>query len=442
MASVPEFQGEKEREMRNRYFALPFLILGTLILACGGQNEQISPEPAAQEETAHQPITLQLMGLIENNPEIGELLQASIAKAMEINPDPVTNPVQSLEDYYAFIDRTSQCLPQDMLECSPELTVREQMLQGICYFYFLVGQPLPELEGMGLFSNTLQYHEPFASWLRDFAVVQGQFMDTEDSWNDEICQAINNDTDFGLQEDWYEDSSNWNTFNRFFCRYLASPDVRPVASPEDASVVVSPADCVPQGAWDISESSEIEVEGGLEVKFLTYYSIHDLLKADSEYRDVFANGVLTHSFLNVNDYHRYHFAVSGEILEKEILTRDVALEVTWDSAQGIYDPVDSTGWQFSQTLGYVIVDTGEYGLVALIPMGMAMVSSVNFEDNVAVGNSLGKGDMLGNFLFGGSDFIILFQEEAGFQITAPMADDSVYNHILMGEQMGLMTGPE
>jgi len=249
--------------------------------------------------------------------------------------------------------------------------MREQMLQGICYFYFLVSQPLDDLEGMGHFSNSLQYYEPFASWLRDFAVVQGQYMDTEDSWNQETYDEIFADTDFGLQEDWYEDS--------------------PTGTPST---------------------------------------------------DSFANGVLTHAFLNVNDYHRYHFAVGGKILEKEILTRDVALEVSWDETQGIYIPLDSTGWQFSQTLGYVIVDTDEYGLVALIPMGMAMVSSVNFEDNASVGNTLEKGEMLGNFLFGGSDFIMLFQEDANFQITAPMQSYTTYNHILVGEEFGILNSVE
>lgn len=424
--------------------AISMALFAGCFMACGSQEEEPAVENAAtvEEESSHQPITLQLIALIDNNPEIGEMLDSSIEKAKEVNPDPLTNPVQDLEDYYAYIDRVSRSLPQNMIECSPELSMRERMLQGICYHYFLVSQPLVELEDMGLFSNSLQYYEPFASWMRDFAVVQGQYMDTEDSWNQEIFEDIFADSDFGLQEDWYEDPSNWNTFNRFFCRYLASPDVRPIFSPDDGAVVVSPADCVPQGVWPISSDSEIEVEGGLTVKFLTYYTIHDLLKSDSEYRDSFANGVLTHAFLNVNDYHRYHFAVGGEILEKEILTRDVALEVSWDAEQGIYIPLDSTGWQFSQTLGYVIVDTGDYGLVALIPMGMAMVSSVNFEDAVAPGNTLEKGDMLGNFLFGGSDFIMLFQEEADFRITAPMENDSVYNHILVGEEFGILSVEE
>ena len=51
-----------------------------------------------------------------------------------------------------------------------------------------------------------------------------------------------------------------------------------------------------------------------------------------------------------------------------------------------------------------------------------------------------KGDPLGNFYFGGSDFIMLFQKDAEFSITAPMADSETYDHILVGEEYGVMKG--
>jgi len=40
------------------------------------------------------------------------------------------------------------------------------------------------------------------------------------------------------------------------------------------------------------------------------------------------------------------------------------------------------------------------------------LSSVNFEDTVKSGNTVKKGDMLGYFLFGGSDYVMLFQSKA------------------------------
>jgi len=386
----------------------------------------------AMGEDNHKAITQDLINLIESNPDIGTMLEESIAKAKQINPDPQTNPVQNLSDYYNFIDSESELIPQDVLNDPANLT-RDQILQNICYFYFLVDQTLPELENKGLFNNTIQYYEPFSTWLRRFADTWGMFLDTEESWNNETYQQFYDDPIYGLQGPWYESSSNWSTFNRFFSRYLASPDQRPINSSNNTSVVVSPADSVPQGTWAISNNSTID--GGLQVKLVRYYSIEDLLGNDSEYKDAFANGVLTHTFLNVNDYHRYHFAVGGKIVDKRSITQNVALEVAWNSTENKYDPIDSTGWQFSQTRGYVIVDTEKYGLVALIPMGMAQVSSVNFENDVVVGSTHEKGKMLGNFLFGGSDFVMLFQKQAGFELTATQGV-----HILMGEKYGVMKG--
>ena len=399
---------------------------------------------AFSEDDRHKQITRELMDLMAANPEIKDMLETSILKAKKINPDPKTNPVQSLSEYYDFIDRASEVLPQDVLKM-PSESVRNQMLQGLSYFYFLVDQPLDELQGEGLYKNALQYYPPFSSWLRKYADTWGMYLDTEASWNQEVYRQIYNDPAFGLQKGWYESPSNWKTFNEFFSRHLKSPAERPIASPNDPHVVVFPADSVPQGVWPIDGDSNIKVEGGLKVKLATYYSIKELLGENSQYKDAFANGVLTHSFLNVNDYHRYHFGVGGKVKEKNRISQNVALEVFWDPKRGEYYPIDSTGWQFTQTRGYVIVDTGKYGLVALIPMGMAQVSSVNFEDNVKVGTTHKKGAELGYFLFGGSDFVMLFQKKAGFEITAPAKEmvspgRKFYKHGLMGEKYGIMEG--
>ncbi|MCF6176671.1 MAG: phosphatidylserine decarboxylase [Victivallaceae bacterium] len=422
---------------------LAILILAGLILPTGA---------VFAKDNNHKPITQKLIKLVEQNPEIGNMLKTSLAKAKKINPDPKTNPAQSLSDYYDFIDRASELIPQDVLE-NPSNLAHDQILQSICYFYFLVDQPLTELKDKGLYKNAIQYYKPFSSWVRNYAKIWGAFLDTEKSWNKKNYQEFYNDPRFGLKKGWYEPSSNWNTFNRFFSRYLKSPNMRPIASPSDSAVVVSPADSVPQGMWAIDKNSNIQVHGGLKVKLTTYYSIKDLLGEDSKHKDDFANGVLTHTFLNVNDYHRYHFAVGGTIKEKKSIVQNVALEVEWSPKHGRYVPIDSTGWQFSQTRGYVIVDTEKYGLVALIPMGMAQVSSVNFEDNVKVGTTHKKGDMLGTFLFGGSDFVILFQKSAGFKITVPTKHKVItrpdsnhghkmtnYKHVLMGEEYGVMHG--
>jgi phosphatidylserine decarboxylase len=386
------------------------------------------------KEGTHKPITQELINLVEENPKIRNMLEKSIAEAKKVNPDPKTNPIQNLSDYYDFIDRTAELLPQKILN-NPSNLLPDQMQQGYCYFYFLIGQPLSELKYMGEVRNSLQYYKPFSKWLYKFINDYGAFLDTKQSWNEKIYQELYKDPTFRLQNGWYESPANWKTFNQFFARYLKSPEMRPIASPDDPSVVVSPADSVPQGVWAIDKTSNIQLEGGLKVKGETYYSIKGLLGKDSKYKEAFANGVLTHTYLNVNDYHRYHFAVGRIVKEKKIIKMNVARQVRWDPKQGKYFVVHSLDWEFSQTHGYVIVDTGEYGVVALIPVGMGLVSSVNFEKNVKVGSSHKKGDMLGYFLFGGSDIIMLFQGKAGFKMTAPVG-----KHLLVGEKYGVMKG--
>jgi len=388
----------------------------------------------------HKPITDELIGLTKSHPEIKIMLNESLEKAKSINPNIVTNPAQNWELYLDYIDNASELIPQQVLDV-PAILIRDKILQSICYFYFLIDQPLTELEDKGYYNNTIQYYPPFSEWLVKFADEWGTFLDTEASWSSKSYKQFYNDPHFGLQAGWYESPSNWKTFNQFFSKQLRTPCERPIGCEDDPSVVVSPADSEPQGVWSIDDKSNINFGEGVTVKLARYFNVNDLLAEDSKYKDVFANGVLTHTFLNVFDYHRYHFAVGGTVKEKKIIQKNVALEVSWSEEKGKYIPIDSQGWQFTQTRGYVIMDTDKYGLVALIPMGMAQVSSVNFEDNVQVGSVHEKGDMLGNFLFGGSDFIMLFQKKAGFEITAQQQEDrETYRHILMGVKYGVMRG--
>ncbi|MDX1314213.1 MAG: phosphatidylserine decarboxylase [Eudoraea sp.] len=424
--------------MRSRSISyLTGLFLGLALLlsvACGDSKNQTEYNPATQE----------LIALVESDPELKSLLVSSLEKAKQINPDRNTNPAQNLEEYYAFVSWAETAMPWALLQKEEYPEIFDNIFQSLCAFYFLVDQPLPELEGKGLVNNSLQYAEPFASWLVEFSKSWGQFLDSEASWNEEYYQMALNDPNFGLQHGWYEDPSNWSTFNDFFSRYLRSPDMRPIASPGVDSVVVAFADSEPQGVWAIDSLSQLIVEDGVPVKSATIRSISKLIGEDSEYKDAFANGTFTHSFLNVNDYHRYHFPVGGTIKEARIIQgiNPPGGELKWDAENNRYafNPAAKTGWQSIETRGCVIVETEDYGLVALLPIGMGAVSSVNFEDTVVPGAKVEKGDMLGHFAFGGSDFIVIFQEGVTFTLDAPMNEgNESYKHQLMGERLGYLS---
>ncbi len=52
-----------------------------------------------------------------------------------------------------------------------------------------------------------------------------------------------------------------------------------------------------------------------------------------------------------------------------------------------------------------------------------------------------KLDMLGNLLFGGSDFVMIFQEKAGSKIMMQKeSGEDAYRHIFMGVKYGVMNG--
>lgn len=416
--------------IRNLLLFLSF----SLIMSSCGVPEKVEYGEATQE----------LITLLDNDPALKSMLESSIAKAKAINPDRNTNPVQTLEEYYEFITWAETTMPWALLEKETYPEIFDNIFQGFCVFYFLIDQPLPELEGKGLVNNSLQYYGPFAQWLTTFSKTWGNYLDTEASWNEAHYQLALNDPNFGLQHGWYEDPSNWKTFNQFFARYLKSPEMRPIASADADSVVVAFADSQPQGIWAIDGNSNLVEKEGVPVKSATLKSVAALIGEGSAYKDAFANGTLTHSFLNVNDYHRYHFPLSGTVKELRIIQgiNPTGGQLWWDGENKRYafNPTAKTGWQSVETRGCLILETADYGLVALLPIGMGVVGSVNFEDNLTPGTTVAKGDMLGHFAFGGSDFVMIFQEHVQFQLQAPMeADGQTYKHMLMGEQLGTVT---
>lgn len=408
------------------------VLITTLIISC-------SPAHSPQEKQ-HGPATQALTKMLADNPEVKTLLIASIEQAAKINPDRNTNPVHNLDEYIDFVSYCETAMPWALIKKDHYSDIFDNTYQSLTCFYFIINQPLKALEGKGYYHNSLQYAPPFAHWLITFSKAWGKYLDAEDSWNSDYLRMAQQDQAFGLQNGWYEDPSNWHSFNDFFARYLQSPDKRPIAAPNDDAVVASFADSQPKGTWSIDSTSTIVNKNGVPVKSATIYSVAALLGDDSDYKNAFAGGTFTHSFLNVNDYHRYHFPMAGTVKEVRIIQgiNPTGGQLWWDKDNQRYAfSAEAIGWQSVETRGCVILETKKYGLVALMPIGMVVVGSVNFEDNVQPGAKVQKGDMLGNFAFGGSDFIMLFQQKVKFVIDAPKEEDgNGYKHMLMGERLG------
>lgn len=394
-------------------------------------------EAALQPELKHSDARLSMEAYLEADPELMALMEKSIAKAQEINPDPETNPVRNVEELYELIDWLTVCMPWNVLTDGMYPTLYQSIDQSIDYIWFLMDQPLEELKGKGYYYPTLQYHEPIATWFREYSDEWGAFLSTEDSWNDIYYQRVKSDPSMNMQYGWYADTNVWHSFNEWFSRHLVDPSVRPIAD----TTVVAPADSTPQGIWDVDENGDLVEKKGVTIKSAKITSVSQLLGSESAYTDAFRGGTLTHTFLDVNDYHRYHFPVSGTIVElRKIPGENAAGGITmWDPDRSRYVLDDTApGWQMIETRDCVIIDTEDYGLVAVLPIGMSQICSCNWEEGLAVGSKVEKGDPMGYFLFGGSDIVMVFQACIDVEYLCEANGDG-YAHVLMGEPYANLT---
>ena len=405
----------------------------------------IAPPTAQAGSSKEGPAVQALRHLVATDSELKRLLVESIEQARKVNPDLVTNPVQTLGQYFDFIAFTERAQPGRMVVPTPTSTLYQRLDQGLCYLYFVSDQPLKELRGRGYFNDSIQYYPPYNAWLREFVRSWGAALDLPTSWDARSLTVAQDDPVFGLQNGWYEDASQWHTFNEFFTRRLKSPAARPIASPSDNTVVASPVDAIPQGTWRIDAHSNLVDPEGAPLKSGTVRSIAQLVGEHSAYKDAFAGGTFTHVFLDVGDYHRYHFPLDGVVREAGVIPGSEVTGgfITWDASHGRYafDP-SSAGWQALETRGSVILETPDFGLVALLPIGMSPVSSVTIDPAVKAGAKVHKGDEIGRFAFGGSDFVLVFQAGVRFQPIPAKSDGRTWPHLLMGEKLGMLARAE
>ena len=401
----------------------------TMFTSCSDDDTPIAPEQEHTEAVS------ELIRLMDGHPDVKALLEKSIAKAASVNPDRRYNPAQTLMEFYDFVDWNMRQLPWDvMIQQAPSeygQSLYGRTDQGVGYFWFLVDQPLEELEGRGYYYPTVEFVEPFASWLTTYADSWGSWLSTEESWNNTYYNIVATDPDWGLSKGWYEDGSHWHTFNDFFSRQLASPDMRPIADVE----VVSPADSWPKELWTIGDDNRLEYPADLQIKTAKLSDIAQLIGEDSEYREAFAGGTLTHTFLDVNDYHRYHSPVCGIVRELRHIPGVAAGGgyTLWDNEQKLYYYHNDMGFQMVETRSCAIIETEDHGLVAMMPIGMSQICSCNWLESLHVGDRLERGQEMGWFLFGGSDIVLIFQRDINVQLLHSG------DHLLMGEAYAHLT---
>lgn len=377
----------------------------------------------------HHNSTLQLKNLLDNDKELKCLVEKSLQKASENNPDKNTNPVRTLDELYTFLDSFISSMPWESLKSNSYDSLFRQIDQSTGYFLFLFDQPLEELGKSGYFFNCLQYHPKIAEWIRNYNSAWAEHLSAEESWCDEYLEMVSEDESFGLQNGWYESPENWHCWNDFFARKLHSPEARPIGKAE----IISPADGIQQQWLNIDSNGNLVIPSDLPLKSACIHSVVDLM-GESKYKEAFNGGWFTHTMLDMQDYHRFHAPVDGilkEIRKVDGISGGGGI-VIWNKGLGryTYANLNELGFQMLETRGIAVIETENIGLVGVIPVGMAQVCSINWND-IKVGESIKKGDEMGYFLFGGSDVVLLFQQGAKIEII----EKSINKHLLVGTEI-------
>ena len=322
-------------------------------------------------------------GLLTKYPDLGALLEQRLQQAAIENPHLETNPVRTVEQWYAYVERFAHLMPWQTMDIGEDNSFFRRIDQNIGYFYFLLGD--------------LQYEPRIAQWLIQFNTAWGEWLSSPESWNDNYYQLALSDPLFELATDRYESPSKWHSWNDFFARKL-----RKVVSCQ-SSVVSFIAPC----------DGEILLA---PVKTATIDNWLDLL-GDSSYREAFAGGETTHIVLDVFNYHRFHMPCDGTVLECKTIQGIHAGggEIIWDEEQGRYryEQCGVMDFQMLETRGVLVLDTPAFGKLAIVPVGVQQVSSVRWtfinHKSEIINHKITQGTELGCFLFGGSDIVLFFE---------------------------------
>ncbi|MEM9063355.1 MAG: phophatidylserine decarboxylase associated domain-containing protein [Pseudomonadota bacterium] len=199
----------------------------------------------------------------------------------------------------------------------------------------------------------------------------------------------------------------FDCYNAFFHRMIR-PDVRPVSDPHTNQTICSPNDGV---AWALQRF--VQKQDAFWLKSQAY-SMANLL-AQSEFTDRFVGGDVYQTYVNGGaDWHGFSSPINGKLVGLKHIEG-----YAWAESQVVGpDPMSgpySQGWAAGvATRGLVFIESDdEYaGLVCVIPIGLTEVSSLEWAAGLTVGQDLKKGDLLGNFSFGGSSFAMVFEPNA------------------------------
>ncbi len=199
----------------------------------------------------------------------------------------------------------------------------------------------------------------------------------------------------------------FKSWDDFFTRTFRD-GMRPVYAPNDDSVIANACESAP-----LAVTSNVALSDTFWLKGQPY-SLENMLNWD-EYTPQFAGGTVYQAFLSALSYHRWHSPVSGTIAKAYVVNGSYYLENLYQgffNSQGADPSAPNNSQPFLTSVAtrgiiFIEADNPAIGLMCVVPVGMAEVSSC--EITVQPGKHVSKGDQLGMFHFGGSTHCLVFR---------------------------------
>jgi phosphatidylserine decarboxylase len=227
----------------------------------------------------------------------------------------------------------------------------------------------------------------------------------------------------------------FKSWDDFFTRRFRE-GVRPVAFPDDDSVIVNPCESQP-----FALARNVNARDSFWIKGQTY-SLSDML--GNTFVAPFLDGTVYQGYLDTFSYHRWHSPVSGKVVKAYVLdgtyfSTPEALNVNPpDKDPG--NEIPYQGYLAAMATRAVILieaENPEIGLMAFLGIGMAEISTC--EISVREGDYLRKGDELGTFHYGGSSHCLIFKN--GVNVTG-FPEVGKKENIPVRGQLAIVTPPE
>lgn len=199
----------------------------------------------------------------------------------------------------------------------------------------------------------------------------------------------------------------------FFTRRFRT-GLRPIAGEGDDSIIVNACESAP---YRIAKGDEVKLRNKFWIKGQPYSLAHML--DNDEYTEQFVGGTVYQAFLSAKSFHRWNSPVTGTIVKTKIVDGTYYSETP---AEG-YDeaaPNDSQGYiseVATRAIIFIEADNPKIGLMCMMPIGMAEVSSCDI--SVYEGQKVTKGQPIGTFHFGGSTHCLFFRKGVKIEFDLP-----------------------